>query len=438
MARVHFRWKAALGVNLLAVSLLGGYLLLIVNGVAQPDVPRKEPVPSPLPQGISEAEICSVDHSGNSCWIEVRNQPGCYVLVEWYRPDRMVRWYGDCSGGFGDGTGKWFDLSRGNLFFFDRLIYESAAEGLLVQGRKEGDWLAQLRDGSVVQRFYRDGLPHGAWITHYANGKTIENRYLLGRSYGYPIVRGPDGVARESNPFLRKRTYEAAVNTDKHGIWRTRDPQEGNREVVQVDYFRLNAWRPGGSDEPFRTTLFPDTGLTGNYVLRLAAGTEAEGPIVDGRMQGEWTFRSLDGVVTRGLYVNNSRSGDWTETRPNGTVAKGPYRGALKHGKWEYRYANGRVRAGAYSYNKRMGHWVTKFSNGTVAEGPYHNRKRHGVWVYRYPSGTVWKGSYVEGQKHGEWTRTLQNGTVIEGMFAFGEEYGNWTVTHADGSTGNQ
>ncbi len=387
-----------------------------------------------LPEGINEADVCTDDHWEESCWMEARNRPGCFVWVERHRQDGLVHWGGECSEGFGEGTGKWIDLERRSLFFFERPIFVSSSEGLLVQGRKQGAWIERLRDERVVQESYLDGLQHGVRITHFLNGNTAETRYLLGTPYGYPIRRGPDGVARERNPFAKKTTEEGPVNTDKHGIWRYRDPDDRNLEVVQVDYSRLEAWGLSGSDEPLKETPFPDSRLTGDYALRLAGGTEAEGPIVDGKMQGEWTFRSPSGNVAKGLYADNSRSGDWTEIHRNGTVAKGPYWGALRHGKWEFRYTNGKVREGTYSYNQRMGQWVTRYSNGTVAEGPYHNKKRHGVWVYRYPTGTVWEGSFVAGKKHGEWTRTLPNGTLIEGMFAFGKEYGEWVVTYPSGT----
>ena len=417
----------------LVVSVLGAYLLLIVTGVAQPDAPRKETRSRTLPEGIAEADVCSDDHWEESCWMEARNQPGCFVWVEWHRQDRFVRWGGECSEGFGEGTGKWIDVERPSLSFFGGRIFVSSGEGLLVQGKKQGTWIGRLRDERAVQESYLDGQRHGVRITYSVNGNTTETRYLLGTPYGDPIRRGPDGVARELNPYAKKTTEERPVKTDKHGIWRYGDADERNRGAVQVDYFRLEAWGLSGSDEPLRESPFPDTGLTGEYALRLAGGWEAEGPIVDGKMQGEWTLRSPGGKVSRGLYADNSRSGDWTEVHRNGTVAKGPYRGALRHGQWEIRYPSGNVREGTFSYNQRMGPWVTRYSNGTVAEGPYHNRKRHGVWVYRYPSGTVWEGSFVEGNKHGEWTRTLPDGTFIEGMFAFGKEYGEWTITHSDG-----
>ena len=434
MARIHAFWKVALVTPLLVVSVLGAYLLLIVTGVAQPDAPRKETRSRTLPEGINEADVCTDDHWEESCWMEARNRPGCFVWVERHRQDRLVRWGGECSEGFGEGTGKWIDLERRSLFFFERPIFVSSSEGLLVQGRKQGTWIGRLRDERAVQESYLDGQRHGVRITCSVNGNTTETRYLLGTPYGYPIRRGPDGVARELNPFAKKTTEEGPVNTDKHGIWRYGDADDRNRGSVQVDYFRLEAWGLSGSDEPLKETPFPDSGLTGEYALRLAGGTEAEGPIVDGKMQGEWTFRSPGGNVAKGLYADNRRSGDWTEIHHNGTVAKGPYRGALRHGQWEFRYTNGNVREGAYSHNKRMGHWVTRYSNGTVAEGPYHNKKRHGVWVYRYPTGTVWEGSFVAGKKHGDWTRTLPNGTLIEGMFAFGKEHGDWTITYASGN----
>ena len=391
MARIHALWKVALVTPLLVVSVLGAYLLLVVTGVAQPDAPRKETRSRMLPEGINEADVCTDDHWEESCWMEARNRPGCFVWVARHRQDRLIRWGGECSEGFGEGTGKWIDLERRSLVFFDRLVFKSSAEGLLVQGRKQGAWIERLRDERAVQESYLDGQRHGVRITHSVNGDTAETRYLLGTPYGYPIRRGPDGVARERNPFAKKTTEEGPVNTDKHGIWRYRDPDDRNLEVVQVDYSRLEAWGLSGSDEPLKETPFPDSRLTGDYALRLAGGTEAEGPIVDGKMQGEWTFRSPSGKVAKGLYADNGRSGDWTEIHRNGTVAKGPYDGGKKTGHWVQTRSDGAVAEGTYVDGKRSGHWIIHFANDDVREGPFVDGRKHGIWTNALFTATSWK-----------------------------------------------
>lgn len=427
-------WKVVLGILLVVLGALGVSLLLIAVGAIQPDVQRKEPSLLQLPETVSKANICAMDDYGDRCWIEVMNQPGCYVWLAWHRPLHEVLWFGECAEGLAEGTGKWLEGRRVRLLMASWLSRPSIEEGLLVRGRKQGDWQARFRDGRVDTVSYLDGLPHGVWLTRYADGNTRETRYLLGKSYGYPIVSGPDGEPRESNPFAKTKIDEGPVNTDKHGIWRRQDPDARPQELVLVDSLELKAWGLSGSDKPLKETPFPRRELTGDFVLRLAGGTEAEGLIVDGEMHGEWTFRSPGGNVARGLYVDNSRSGDWIETHVDGTVGQGPYRGNLRHGEWEFRYANGMVQEGAFSNGRKSGEWVTNYANGLVATGPYHGRKAHGVWIYRYPNGEAHEGSFVEGKRHGEWTRKFPDGTVQQGMFADDQEYGEWTESYPDGT----
>lgn len=412
MVKFDALWKAVLGACLLTLCVLYGFMLLIREGKVQPVAPREETASLTLPEGVDWGAVCRDREFRNHCWMEVKNQPGCYVWVYVDGSGRQVRWDGKCSEGLAAGTGSWVEESWFGFSFFGWSVLESAEEGLVVNGRRQGSWIARLPDGRVQEQPYMDGFRHGIQNTYHRNGHTTEVRYLLGKRYGNLIERGPDGEILESlDAEIGAGMEELLAEYGRHGRHEIRDDDGKRKEVFFVERRQLEAWAPSGPGEKLTKSPFPDNGLTGNYLLRLNNGARAEGPFVDGKMQGEWTFRSRHGSVSRGSYVDDVRTGDWTETLADGTVGRGPHRWGDKHGKW-----------------------VTTDGDGIVAEGPYKNGSQNGRWVYRFPDGNVWEGVILQGRKHAEWTRKSPDGSLLEGLFLDGDSYGTWTENFPDGS----
>lgn len=435
MARVRKPWKSALVASLVVLGALAGFLLLVASGVVQPEAPRKETASLELPEGVGERDLCMDRIHRDYCWMEVRNQPGCFIWADTDWPEQEFQWFGKCSEGLAQGEGTLVTRIRLDLSLFALSFFESEQQGMVVEGRRQGDWSARSLFGKREERSYVLGFRHGLWKIRHRNGTTEEVPYQLGRHSGFPILRDADG---EQVPFSWERPLTEDWPYDsspyKQGMQRVTGADGEIENEFFVENSRVIVWEPKQQEEELKATPFRDNHPTGYYALSLEDGTEAEGPFVDGKMHGEWTFRSWDGEkVSTGRYDENRRTGRWTETYYDGRVAQGPYRGRFKHGDWTVRYSRGDVHKGAYERGNRKGVWIITEPDGLVAEASYGGDRPNGEWVYHHPDGKVERGFRLGGMKHGEWSTTLPDGTVREGYFQDGDEYGEWLVKHPDG-----
>ena len=55
--------------------------------------------------GISAGQTCAGKPQGAACWMELANQPGCYVWNPNLQTDETAAWPGECSGDMAQGTG---------------------------------------------------------------------------------------------------------------------------------------------------------------------------------------------------------------------------------------------------------------------------------------------------------------------------------------------
>ena len=195
MAEFHTGWKVALGICLLVLSALGLFLFLVANGGIHLETPRREAVSVQLPDGVSEADLCMDGIRRDYCWKEILDRPGCYVWADPDWPEQEFQWSGGCSEGLAEGQGTWvtrirLDLSFAALSFFES---EQVGPGMVVRGRRQGDWSARFFGGRLEERSYVHGFRHGVWKTSHTNGETEEVHYQLGGRYGFPIRRNADG-----------------------------------------------------------------------------------------------------------------------------------------------------------------------------------------------------------------------------------------------------
>ena len=74
-------------------------------GDAAPQAAETAPLTEPLVPFLPEP-LCIGRPEGTQCWIELANQPGCYLWDEYYDPGvDAPRWNGGCSDGLANGTG---------------------------------------------------------------------------------------------------------------------------------------------------------------------------------------------------------------------------------------------------------------------------------------------------------------------------------------------
>ena len=53
----------------------------------------------------AKGDQCQGKPIGASCWMELSNQPGCYVWNPYFFPGEAMTWTGECDGDFAQGPG---------------------------------------------------------------------------------------------------------------------------------------------------------------------------------------------------------------------------------------------------------------------------------------------------------------------------------------------
>ena len=296
--------------------------------------------------GISAGQTCAGKPPGTACWMELANQPECYVWNDssvWNDSlvtDETVTWTEECAGGLAQGTGT---LTR----VWDRSKKHKREEtGRLQDGEKHGHWVERSAGGNVVEGPYVDGKMHGDWVLRLADGGVQEGPYVHGKRHGHWVARLADGNVVEG-PY---------VDGKQHGRW----------------------------------------------VERSAKGSVDEGPYVEGKKHGRWVWRSASGSVHEGPYVDGKMHGRWVERWASGSVDEGPYVDGKKHGRWVERWERKDLfvpdEEGPYVDGEKHGQWVVRWPNGDVWEGPFVDGKEHGRWVLRFADGKVRIKTYVNGE----------------------------------------
>ena len=235
------------------------------------------------PSGISAGQTCAGKPKGAACWMELANQPECYVWTDSPAADETAAWPGECSGGMAQGTGT---LTRVRGDGKNPL----ELTGRLQDGKQHGHWVLRSASGNVDEGPYVDGKKHGDWVFRFANGSVREGPYVDGKMHGRWVLR--HGDLRMEGPY---------VDGKMHGRWVGRygeDVQEGP---------------------------YVDGKMHGHWVFRLAGGSVLEEPYVDGKKHGDWVFRFADGTVQEGSYVDGKKHGRWVFRYANGIVRENTY-----------------------------------------------------------------------------------------------------------------
>ena len=280
---------------------------------------------------IDPSPLCVGQPSGSACWMELADQPQCYIWNPNFKSDRTVVWTGECSNGFaqGEGTLEWF-LEDGKKY---------QEIGVLRDGKRQGHWLHQWTKeraskstsdkATVIIRMreyaeegpYVDGKRHGHWEIRFF-GILYEGPYVDGKKHGHWSIRNADGKGLvEEGPYVYGKQ-------------------------------------------------------TGDWTQKYANGTVSQGPYIDGKRHGRWSIRYKSGNVHEGPYVDDQKTGDWVIRYANGTVSQGPYVDGKRHGRWSIRYKSGIVYKGPYVDDERHGRWTVHYPRGRDSIINYRNGER--------------------------------------------------------------
>ena len=124
-------------------------------------------------------QICAGQPQGAACWMELANQPECYVWNDYYT-GQTATWTGECSGGLAQGSGI--------LTWDDGAVQERT--GRLQAGKMQGNWVWRYTDP--------------------ASWGSSEGPYVDGQRHGQWVVRDGDGALDEEGPY---------VDGQRHGQW---------------------------------------------------------------------------------------------------------------------------------------------------------------------------------------------------------------------------
>ena len=184
---------------------------------AEQPAPTQAAVPQPaqasgLPASISAGETCAGKPKGAACWMELENQPGCYVWNSYLSVNETATWSVECASGLAEGTGKltwvWGSDLEDNLTatgqlqqgkrqgsWVNRYADGTVYEGPYVDDKRHGQWVERDADGDVREGSYVDGKQHGQWVTHFASGDVWEGPYVDGKLHGHWVFpRGPQSA----------------------------------------------------------------------------------------------------------------------------------------------------------------------------------------------------------------------------------------------------
>ena len=377
----------------------------------------------PKPRDVSLSQVaepkCAGQPEGTSCWMEITGQPGCYVWNPNPHPDETVTWSGECAAGLaqGDGTRKWV---------WDGGKKTSEGKGLLRDGNNHGQWTWRNVEGKEEKGFY----VYGEYLGRTADDEIVmEGLLVKGKKHGDWVERFPDGDVAEG-PY---------VEGERHGDWSEHDADKDVRSGPYVHGKRQGHWVERLANGDVEEGHYEQGKRQGQWVFRRAKGTVVEGFFLHGKLDGDWVVRSSNMVRIKGSHANGTAHGRWIWFFEDGNVAsEGTFVHGKKNGDW-VEYEDGQRITGSYAKGKRYGLWLW-YGSGEDAENitdlrHYKNGLLHGEYVQYLqavelfsrdagdPKNYREKGSYVEGKKHGPW---IESGGEEKGSYVHGEKDGPW------------
>ena len=240
----------------------------------------------PPPSPVDRREVCLRGPSAYPCWMELANEPGCYLWVQRHT-NPTVTWSGECSNGYAQGRGAARRTYRPGAQPYRP---DHTAQGLLIEGKRYGHWVTRFDSGLSTEGPYFDGGEHGYWMRRRTRGGEREGLMLHGKE------RGDWEEWREDGTIAR-------------GPWYNDD--EG----------------------PLRLTM-----PHGYWISWSPDGTTYEGPVLRRIAEGNWLRWESDGHVSQYTYITNQLHGLTIYCGPRGTSVKGVQ--IYQHGELKSNYGS--------------------------------------------------------------------------------------------------
>ena len=108
---------------------------------------------------------CADKPEGSACWMELEDQPGCYIWNPSLIANSTVTWSGRCANGLAEGMGKdtWDLKGDGEI--------KNTNTGQFKGGKRHGRWVMRSANDAVVyEGSFVDGKKSGQWVSRSADG----------------------------------------------------------------------------------------------------------------------------------------------------------------------------------------------------------------------------------------------------------------------------
>jgi len=150
-------------------------------------------------------ESCAGKAEGTACWMQLSNQPQCYLWNHGLAIGASATWSADCNAGLAEGMGTitWtfggdkvqfdmgtLDAGRHNGRWVILGADDSSGEALyyytgpFVAGQKYGRWIFRYADGIIGEGPYVDDAFHGRWVFRFSDGSSCAVEYVKGEQQG--------------------------------------------------------------------------------------------------------------------------------------------------------------------------------------------------------------------------------------------------------------
>ena len=236
---------------------------------------------------------CMGQPKGTECWMELSNQPGCYVQVR--NPSwphyKKVTWTGGCSGGLAQGTGK---LKWTWNLDVEPLVQAGSSSLLRIKLAKPKNCYFLLLDAD-------------SWLAK--RRVTWKGKCAGGLAQGMGTLKFSTGRKSAKQNYEYKGQFQAGK---RQGNWVERRYWKGSEDITKAQY--VNGKRHG------------------RLVSRSSNGGVQQDQYVNGKRHGRSTS-TWRGGSSSGFYIH----GFGIHSRLEITVEEGRYEAGKRHGRWVQR-----------------------------------------------------------------------------------------------------
>lgn len=240
------------------------------------------------------------------------------------------------------------------------------------QGRKQGEWVKKLPDGTLVYKGqFEDDRPVGIFTRYYEDGGLKAEMYYRTPKEVYAKLYYPG----RKPVLMAEGKY---IEQEKDSVWLSYDP---SGRLKGLDTY-VNGVRNG------RSVVYHENGEISE-----------ETTYVDGKRHGEWKRYYDDGtLMSDGTFENGQRTGEYLKNYPNGNLwVKGEYVDGFKESTWIYGNENGSI---GQMVVYRKGEEIKQVKrNGTFTD--YYELDKPKL-VENYKNGEL-HGAYIEYNDDGQW-----------------------------------